>query len=350
MTLTQSYTNVGLINITNTRYTPVGYSGTDGFRIDNVVFNGAGSTFRAAHIVGLVGGVFDNDTFNAGTSSVFIGVSSYAYVNAEYPTNEGGTSWENLPLDLGGPSAIYIENCTFNGNPGGTALVEDSWMGGRFVVRYNTINSMDVFVHAGEPGNMIWRGGLKLEVYNNVFTDPIYMSGIIRSGTGVIFNNTVAGGNFVIDNQRTCCLLPISRCDGKSSYDGNAQGGYGWPCMDQVGRGGGHWGSQTSVPIYAWNNGPQSKCSNPSASGPFCDGSIGISVFQVGTQDPGYCPGGATNYCIAGPTPPVPNTHFQSGRDYVNNGSTPKPGYTPYTYPHPLNKPAPAPPQNLRIM
>jgi hypothetical protein len=43
--------------------------------------------------------------------------------------------------------------------------------------------------------------------------------------------------------------------------------------------------------------------------------------------------------------------------DYVDNGSTPKPGYTPYTYPHPLSAstpapglvPIPMPPLNLKI-
>jgi hypothetical protein len=28
--------------------------------------------------------------------------------------------------------------------------------------------------------------------------------------------------------------------------------------------------------------------------------------------------------------------HVQASRDYFNNGSTPKPRYTQYTYPHPL--------------
>jgi hypothetical protein len=39
---------------------------------------------------------------------------------------------------------------------------------------------------------------------------------------------------------------------------------------------------------------------------------------------------------------------LQAGRDYFNN--TPMPGYTPYTYPHPLVSGAPPPPQHLVIL
>ena len=46
-------------------------------------------------------------------------------------------------------------------------------------------------------------------------------------------------------------------------------------------------------------------------------------------------------------------SHVQSGRDFINNGSTPKPGYTPYTYPHPLAQSGAiiqlTPPTNLRL-
>jgi hypothetical protein len=50
--------------------------------------------------------------------------------------------------------------------------------------------------------------------------------------------------------------------------------------------------------------------------------------------------------------------HVQANRDYFNNGSTPKPGYSPYTYPHPLQSggtappptSAPAAPTNVRVI
>lgn len=182
-----------------------------------------------------------------------------------------------------------------------------------------------MMTHAGRSTH---RGGLKLEVYNNTFTSNIgfIWPALIRSGTGVIFNNIVSGNyvtkNYLIDNQRTCLASFGPRCDGNSAkYDGNTPGEYGWPCEGQIGRGGGAWGRQTSVPLYAWNN-----------------GSIVIAVNSN------------FDLCLSAP-PPILSDHIKATAhsngevDYANNGSTPRPGYTPYTYPHPLRRPAP--PQNL---
>jgi hypothetical protein len=99
--------------------------------------------------------------------------------------------------------------------------------------------------------------------------------------------------------------------------------------VDQPGRSGGSlvtgdptpavpsgWNDQTSEPCYQWNN---------------TYGSGSAIVFS--------------------PQAPV----VRSGEHYIDNGKTPMPGYTPYTYPHPLisgANPSPAPPgapQHLRV-
>jgi hypothetical protein len=74
------------------------------------------------------------------------------------------------------------------------------------------------------------------------------------------------------------------------------------------------WLNQTNEPYYLWNN---------------TLGGAPIGGF--------------------GSTPDV-----KAGVNFINNGTTPKPGYTPYTYPHPLVSGAspsltPSAPQNLRI-
>ena len=103
----------------------------------------------------------------------------------------------------------------------------------------------------------------------------------MRSGTGVVFNNTIAGNytqpSVLIDNQRSptgdgCEVIspPLNGCDGTSSYDGNLEAN-GWPCLDQIGR---RSSDQSSVPLYLWNNGPQPTCGAPSAAGAPCDGSL----------------------------------------------------------------------------
>jgi len=82
------------------------------------------------------------------------------------------------------------------------------------------------------------------------------------------------------------------------------------------------WPHEVSEPVYQWANTFN-----------------GVANYSVG-QDIGYVPPGNGNYNI-----------IQMGRDYFNN--TPKPGYTPLIYPHPLTTltnglPNVAAPTNLR--
>jgi hypothetical protein len=227
-------------------------------------------------------------------------VSHYAYVNnAESSNNIGRLSWEVFPVGLGTDSALYVEDCVFNHSTAQMSAVNDTQYGGRMVIRHNTIYNSMVMTHAA------WgavRGGLKLEVYNNTFTSTVgyYRPALIRSGTGVIFGNTITGNYqlkaFSIDNQRSCLANP-TLCNGSdTTYDTNTPGEQGWPCEDQPGRAGGAWKNQASDPWYAWNNG---------------------------------------SYAFA-PNAACPSPQVKAGRDFINNGMQPKPGYTPYVYPHPL--------------
>jgi hypothetical protein len=77
----------------------------------------------------------------------------------------------------------------------------------------------------------------------------------------------------------------------------------------------------------------------------------GTAAWPRQTLEPSYC----WNDIY---TPNATHLHFKvtshnnalqlQGRDYYND--TPMPGYTPYTYPHPLVSGVPAPPTNLRVV
>ncbi len=128
---------------------------------------------------------------------------------------------------------------------------------------------------------------------------------------------------------------PYFLCDGSGPFDQNTPGQGGWLCVDQVGAGqsrnlgGADFPTGGKVqnahePVYVWGN-----------SGTTSNGSpIGDTV---GSQ----------------------TGNIQIGRDVIVG--TPRPGYQPFVYPHPLvsGSPAPSPstggstpppPQNLRIL
>ena len=310
-----------------------------GWRIDHVRFNYS-VPIAAIYVAGINWGVIDNCIFDgAGYVSIYVN----GYIDGEWKADSmlktmGNASW-GLPLNLGTDEAVYVEDCTWNFTSSNVSACFDMYNGGRIVFRYNTVNGTYLETHATRSSD---RGGLKYEVYNNTMSgvragyDPFIWPMMFRSGTGVIFNNTVSGystNNFIIDNQRTCIAYTgkYTRCDGSNAYDGNTDGEYGWPCLDQIGRGSGvAAGSlQPSVPLYAWNNG---------ASVIVLNGNFDLCVSDTP-------PNLSTHVKTTGDASP----HAGGVLDYVNNGTTSKPGYTSYIYPHPLRKSSP-PPQKLRIV
>jgi hypothetical protein len=287
---------------------------TKGWRIDNVRFNynGYGTVFL---ITGITWGLIDHSVFD-GTGYQIASIFGYLNSEGSGTSRLSGDGYWNRPLALGTDEAVYFEDISVNFR-GNSPHVFDLQFGGSAVLRHSTIRHNYFITHSAR-GNS--RGGMKYEVYNNTFIgDGFYRVAQLRSGTGVIFNNSISGygnNNFDIDNQRSsgesgCSAVssPLGACNGSSSYDGNSESN-GWPCLDQIGRGGGAPKAQPSVPLYTWNN--------------------GSSVAQIN----GACQSSGS--------------WVRASRDYVNNGSTAKAGYTPYVYPHPLASgtappPAPAP-------
>lgn len=314
-------------------------TGIKGWRIDNVAFSyGSCSQNIAIQVLGINWGLIDSSTFNNAGNAIY--VTSYAEdtneVNPWPPSGDpgmGGYSWL-LPLNLGTDEALYVENNAFTMGGGCYYGIGDMYYGGRMVFRHNSVTNAYWQNHAARSHE---RGGnLKAEIYNNDFnaTDSNWYRAIhMRSGTGVIFNNTLRGRfhTIQVDNQRSNgqnTSTPFGSCNGSSAWDGNTAGQAGWPCLDQIGRGPGvnpRSGDQPSVPLYGWNNGSSTGCS----TGGSCSNDIKI----ISDGDP----------------------HVQEGRDFINNGTVAKSGYTPLPYPHPLrggSGPAPSlpAPTNLRAL
>jgi len=189
------------------------------------------------------------------------------------------------------------------------------------VFRYNSVTDSYIEAHSLQGHTRACR---RWEVYGNTFRQvdrgswtPVFF----RGGTGVIFDNTLVGTwsqpSVTFDNVRS--FEPrgdTGQCDGSSPWDGN-QLANGWPCRDQIGR---------STDAWLWND--------------------GVNPYPPQASDPAYIWNntgfGATK--VHNGTGPW----IQLNRDYYEG--TPKPGYTPYRYPHPLTLGPPISPSNLKIV
>jgi len=275
------------------------------FRLDHVYLD----NLPAAYWVWLSGdlwGVIDHNTFRVtDDSSNSIPLMIY-HSGWQSVGTDGDNSWAT-PVNYGSGEFVFIEDNIFTRETTNYGGITDSLQGGRWVFRHNTLKRATIETHGLESGGR-GRGFRAFEVYeNDLNIDGLSPDAIVhlRSGSGVVYNNRVtneAGGNWFLkgDNYRDLQIYPPwGKCDGSSVWDQNTSAGYA--CMDQVGRGHGgyisgnpalpaQWPNQISEPTYVWNN----------------------------TTTKGVAAG---------------TTNIRVGRDIITSA---KPGYTPYTYPHPL--------------
>jgi len=290
------------------------YARGQGFRIDHNKFvNGVTPAVNRVAVYASGGtniphptGLIDHNEF----------VSSRIYLQADLRLL-ANTIWHE-PLLLGaagdGTGVLYIEDNTFTYSTWlGNAI--DEQYGGRFVVRHNTITNSLTEVHSVQGND---RGSRSWEIYNNTFnaTVSVFVPMFIRAGTGVAFNNTIIGKydyTMALDNVRSFQTMGTSgACNGQSDWDGNSP--LGWPCRDQIGRSTDQflWTTttpyppQVSQPAYFWGN-----------------------TFRGLPTVP------FVHNCTSGVKPNGSCVDIVEGRDYIADGSV-KPGYSPFTYPHPL--------------
>lgn len=257
------------------------------------------------------------------------------FINVGWQVNGSQDKTANDALWAAGPqwgteNAVYFEDNTITQVDQNVDM--DCNYAGRVVYRYNTVTGM-FGNHGGEIGS--YRGCQNQEIYNNTIVAPTNSppqssntAVQFRGGTGMVYNNIIDNGsNGSFNNwilfQDYCSTISYHPC-AASQRCGPSPGPYSYPCTDQVGFGAGPWGSQTSYPIYMWNN---------------CSGSLGCGT-GAGNRDPVV---ENVDYQTA---------HIRSGVDYFSRTEGTLHGYTPYTYPHPLRAGGGAllaAPGNLRV-
>ena len=322
------------------------------WRIDNNHFNYLSEQRVGIQVSGVNYGVFDHNTITWPTGQFLL---VHGFLDSE-STSVYGDLLNQQPLDYGTDKFVFMEDNTFTPAGNNPVNVYDATGGARIVYRYNSCTGCFFYNH--------WTRGLEMaghvhEIYNNSwignstygiasgFGYPIRLEG----GTAVIYNNYAANyhneGSSVpyvfLDDRRADgseSAAPLGACNGNQSWDGNIESN-GWPCLGQIGRAPGKsfaqirsGSKQVSSPVYLWNNGEEPTC----ATGGTCNNSWG--VFAI-------------------PSSHVKATPHSNGEvDYVLNGKTPMPGYSPYVYPHPRvtgtggggSAASPAPPTNVRIV
>ncbi len=328
-----------------------------GFRFDHnrILVPSTGSRgFFPQSIMGLI----DNNTFDVTAPN---GSNQVVTVDGSSENSDGGWTPWTQPLTLGTNKAVYIEDNTFTVNIADAGVEDqiDATSGARLVIRHNQFNNSSVGFHGTDSGSI--RSPFSAEVYSNTFTNSSAVhlrGGTMRGGTGVWYNNTYSGSGpswygITLMSYRSCPLVGSTyawgTCDGTkwklnsidhtlnvgrvNSVTGTAMwcanhpdtacttdadcpgsscsryfdgtGASGYPCRDQIGR----THDQALSPVYAWGNTGAVALGSYDGGNTSCDAAIGNAL--------------------------------QAGRDFIDN--TQMPGYTAYTYPHPLQNAGSAP-------
>ena len=321
-----------------------------GFRFDHCKLNFPTTGGRGVYATGIFGVIDHNNVVVSGPGSQ----QSISVDGSSVGSDGGFTPWTR-PLTLGTDKAVYIEDNTFDYTANDQAEDSvDAYAGARIVVRHNTFLSITQGFHGTDSGGN--RSPHSFEIYSNTYinnSSTTLRALTVRGGTGVIWGNTYGGSHgswngitlqyyrayssqsgwqqcngtlwqlgstdLASEGSRTCSVnggVGFNNVDKETlgPWGGNYTTGFdgtgllGYPGRDQPG----FTTGQVSSPIYIWNQTPD----------------LGAGTWAGGDPD--------DEALLA--------TFIVQGRNWFNN--IPKPGYTPYTYPHPLvigGSPSPTP-------
>jgi hypothetical protein len=280
-------------------------------------------------------GVISNCSFDSPTFSM----APIAFHCKGAPATSWTTASNWGAADTTGQANIYLETSDFEAYLNSTDN-DDSC---RSVWRYNLMNNAGFGTHGADTSNY---GQRYFEAYNNVGVFNGYSDGstfnmnwwfFVRGGTYVIYDNTLTeltSQDYGTKSDVNMTTMNLQRNAGPNPCWGAAPttpGEY-YHAPRQVGFG---YVTGTGTANYSPDNVVNSKTDSITYVGDSEPAYIWANSRQpltnVTTEDYGS---GNTNSCT-GSTYDTSANYIVSGRDYFN-GSTAKPGYTPYTYPHPL--------------
>ena len=280
----------------------------------------------------------------------------------------GKTRWSE-PDALGTEKAFYIEDNVMKADltlsQAVAAQSVDTNQGGKYVFRFNKTYNQYYELHSVQGSN---RGTRTFEIYKNsqdiVSGYPQFMPMRIRGGAGVIWGNTLTGSwvnpQIGLDNVRSYLAGDGGLCNGTSAWDGNKDS-TGWPCRDQIGRGqdaflwtnSTPYPPQASSPAYFWSNRSGSKIySTAVISGSDKHIKNNRDFYDETTSFNGASGTGYGTLANRPTTCTAGVAYWATDQGNWNQSGSGDQGvlykcaatntwtlyYTPYTYPHPLQK------------
>ncbi|HEV2693549.1 MAG TPA: hypothetical protein VG347_11695 [Verrucomicrobiae bacterium] len=351
------------------------------WRVDNCQFTYL--TGKPIHVGDGSYGLIDHDTFLMNQMANCLEIDDTGY---------GDISWA-APSSFGTSNAVFMEDCYVYAADNFCAADIDS--GGRIVFRHNTMVGCFFNTHGTETGQR-FRSSRQVEVYNNSFTwggglqyNNFYTACDLRGGAALVFSNTflgyysVANINIYRATDNDVNFAPFFGATGLRGWDSNGpallSGTASVTSSNVLVVSGSTWTTNQWVGCTVYN-------SNNTLLGMVSGNTTDTMTFKTSrsswlqikfTQGDGFVvhnitamidqPGRGQSDLLSGdsPTPvwlhhvsePIyfwsnslslvyqaptkisskvssPFTQVQENRDFFND--TPKPGYTPFTYPHPL--------------
>ena len=266
--------------------------------------------------------------------TVYNGVGNGYATGTVNPLNVGDTAQGYM--GVAGLNDTYIEDCTMENATSGCCNADGC---ARVVVRHCTITDGLVFGHGQDSSYM---GMRQYEFYNNIFlcadgtgaeyNDNHYIS--CRGTVNLIANNqmaaiTQAGGKYSIGIGCEQATLNSGPGGCQTAYPANRQDGIGWssassstygtPVVSIDGTG------EASDPIFIWGN---------TGTG------TSTYLWNYDNVSPSQCSSGLDSSFL-----------IHQNRDFYLGVA--RPGWVPYTYPHPYlsaSTPTPLAPTNLHIV
>ena len=355
-------------------------------RVDHCHFDRLYQT-DCIHTYGCIFGVVDHCIFDCGSQRLAFEVWHQSWGGKSY----GDGSWADPPY-FGSDKFLFIEDNIFNNLSSSQIYCGiDAKMGARYVARYNKFNNTKPGNHGTEGGRQ--RGCRAMEIYNNTFNWTMGNNGgICRSGTVLLHNNTFTGtkpshGMSFQAFREFAPYPPWRGANGHNAWDVNDSHGLylsgkhtgpnasstlnvstanwttnqwvGYQVTNTVSGGNSHIMSNTSDTITPYIYTDTAKPLHFNTGDTFVIYKVLTALDQPGrgqgdllsgstplnrvtnsaswprnALEPGYSwnnkYGTESVYDIRAGAAQT----FKENRDYYND--TPKPGYTPYTYPHPL--------------